>query len=784
MITRISRNKSPARRSRIPRTVLQGRIFAKRSSVSPSLRRVAAAIAAATLLLPRAGAQTSSVVEPRTATIPSVVVVGSAPLPGLGTPLSQVPSNVQSFGARSIAEQDAVGIPSFLDWNAASVTLNAPSGNTFQPDVSYRGFPASPLLGTPQGLSVYQGGVRINEAFADVVHWDLIPANAIASMQLLPGSNAVFGLNTLGGALAVNMKNGFRDSGTLGEAEGGSFGRKKVAAEAGGTSGQVGAFAAGEAIDEDGWRLHSSTRIRRMYAQAGVRLGDDDLGIATTLADNALNGTQALPVSMLSDPRQAYTWPDSTTNRLAFVNASWQRSSGDESLLAANAYYRRLSTNGVNSNVNGEYDPVTSPAEAFNVDSDALTQSWGGSVQWTARRAFGDVRHQFLLGAAVDAGTTTFAQSQQDATFVGDRETVGTAPYVLQTDVRTQVLYAGIYGGDTIALDPQWTISVSGRYNLARVSTRDRSGTNPDIDGTSDFRRFNPAVGVTWLSPGGLNAFASVGQGMRVPTPVELTCADPAAPCTLPNIFVADPPLKPVISTTWEAGVRGRIGEPVHFSVALFRTDLQDDIQFIGAGGSAVNAGYFQNVGRTRRQGLELAGGAAAGPFAVSGSYSYLDATYRTSFVENSPNNTTASADGTIVVEPGDRLPGLPQHTFRVRLDWNSGPWRAGASILAASGQYSRGNENNRDPGGSVPGYAVVAIDGAWRVTPDVELFVRVDNLLDVRYQTFGILGSNYFRGPDQSFAPALAGPEPFRSPGSSFGAWLGLRTRFPSSPR
>ena len=93
--------------------------------------------------------------------------------------------------------------------NAASASLNAPTGNPYQPDLTFRGFTASSLLGTPQGLSVFQDGVRINEAFADVVNWDLLPRNAVASMQLLPGSNPVFGLNTLGGALTMAMKDGF-----------------------------------------------------------------------------------------------------------------------------------------------------------------------------------------------------------------------------------------------------------------------------------------------------------------------------------------------------------------------------------------------------------------------------------------------------------------------------------------------------------------------------------------------------------------------------------------------
>ena len=145
--------------------------------------------------------------------IPPVEVIGTAPLPGLDTPVEQVPSNVQSFGARDIDRQRTGGVAEFLNFNANSTSLNSPTGNSYQPDISFRGFTASGLLGTPQGLSVFQDGVRINEAFADVVNWDLLPKNAVSSMQLLPGSNPVFGLNTLGGALTINMKDGFRYTG-------------------------------------------------------------------------------------------------------------------------------------------------------------------------------------------------------------------------------------------------------------------------------------------------------------------------------------------------------------------------------------------------------------------------------------------------------------------------------------------------------------------------------------------------------------------------------------------
>ncbi|MEO8344727.1 MAG: TonB-dependent receptor [Betaproteobacteria bacterium] len=707
-----------------------------------------------------------------------VEVIGTAPLPGMGTPLEQVPSNVQTFGTRDLDRQRTGGVADFLNLNANSVNINTPTGNSFQSDVSFRGFTASALLGTPQGLSVFQDGVRINEAFADVVNWDLVPKNAVASMQLLPGSNPVFGLNTLGGALTINMKDGFRYQGASADVSGGSFGRTALSADMGGNNGIGAGYAAVEGIDDNGWRDHSSSRIRRMYARGNVHLANNDFNLALTLADNYLEGTQALPVSMLDQPKQAYTWPDTTDNKLTFLNANWQNTVAPDTIVAANAYYRQLRTTGYNSNVNGDYAPPDQPYQAFNIYTSATTNSWGASLQATLQRNWWGVGHQLVAGLALDSGRTSFTQSEQPAIFVADRDTVGVGDYEPGNDVSATNRYAGVYIADTIMISPQWSVLLAGRYNTARITTQDRSGETPAIDGTNTFRRFNPAAGITWTPDTQVNAFASFSQGMRAPTPVELTCADPEAPCTLPNIFVADPPLKPVLATTYEAGMRGRVGASSFYSAAIFRTELTDDIQFIGVGSGAVNAGYFQNVGKTRRQGVEITGGTTLGEVRLVWRYSLLDATFQTAFRESSPNNSTADAAGLIYVQPGDRLPTLPRNAFRLRADWAHGPFALGATLAAFDSQIARGNENNADPAGRVPGYALVALDASWNVAPEWQVFARVDNLFNRTYQNFGILGANYFRGPGGTFDTSLAGPEAFRAPGAPIGAWIGIQYR------
>jgi len=190
-----------------------------------------------------------------------------------------------------------------------------------------------------------------------------------------------------------------------------------------------------------------------------------------------------------------------------------------------------------------------------------------------------------------------------------------------------------------------------------------------------------------------------------------------------------------------------------------------------------VYAGFFQNVGRTRRQGIELTAAQKFGPFGVVARYGFIDATYRTGFIEHSPANSTADANGDIEVQPGNRIPGLPRQTLRLRLDFEpTTTWSVGANVIVNSSIWSRGDENNQDASGPVPGYTVVNLDGRVRVTKNVELFARINNLFDREYSNFGVLGENVFTGPGRSFDPANGVNESFRGLGAPRGAWVGVR--------
>ena len=713
--------------------------------------------------------------------LPRIDVIGTTPLPGLGTPLKDVPANVQVYTSQEMGKQRQGNLAEFLEHNPTSVTVNAAQGNPYQTDISFRGFTASPLVGVPQGLSVFQDGVRINEPFGDVVNWDLLPQSAIASIQLIPGSNPLFGLNTLGGALSIYTKSGSLYPGGAVELSGGSFGRRTLQVEHGGESGAWDWFLTGNVSKDSGWAAHNPSRVRQFFGKLGWQTERDDVDLSLTAADNRLEGTQTLPASFFDDIRQAYTYPDINKNQLAMLALKASHFISDDVLLGGNAYLRRYRNHNVSSNVNDEFgsvDPVTGAADdvqALN-DRSAIEQtSYGLGLQLTLNRELAGRSNQLVLGASGDFGRARYTLESQPANWDASRGAVASGDFEPETNAKTTTRNLALYAMDTLALSPRWSLTASGRYNDARVTIRDQSGVNPDLDGDHAFRRLNPALGLTFNPSPALTAYASYNEGVRAPTAMELTCADPAAPCKLPNSFLADPPLKKVVAKTIELGARGKAGE-ASWSAAVYRTELLDDIQFISSGG-AINAGFFQNVGRTQRLGLELTGATKWGPVGLVARYSAIEATYRTGFLEHSPANSSADANGDIVVASGDRIPSIPRQTLRVRVDVDaSAALSLGANLVASSSSRLRGDENNQDAHGAVAGYAVVNLDARWKLARQVELFARVNNLFDRRYSNFGILGQNVFANAARSFDPANPVAEPFLGVGAPRGAWLGLR--------
>ena len=725
---------------------------------------------------------------------PTVEVIGTTPIQGIGVPVSQVPANVQSVTGADIQKQKTLDLSEYLDSNLGSVTLNQGQNNPFQPDVNFRGLTASPLLGTPQGLSVFFDGVRVNEPFGDVVNWDLIPQNAISTVTLIPGSNPVFGLNTLGAALSVNTKSGFQYPGASVTLSGGSWGRKAAEFEYGAHGDKADIFLAGNFVDEVGWREHSPSRIETVFGKVGWQREDTDVDVSLMLADNTLQGTQALPIGWLDTPTQAYTWPDSNENKVAFINARASHFLSAERLLAGNVYYRRYTNNNFSSNVNDDCKTAAGNCnpgilagganpQAFNDNSSIVTNGYGTSLQLTLLGDLGARKNNLTVGASADLGKTHFTQNEETADFTSDRGTVGSGVTTLQTDVDTTNAYYGLYFTDLVSFSERWHLTLAGRYNWANVTIKDNTGLEPQLNGDNTFKRFNPAAGLNFTPSAALTGYVAYSEGMRAPTPVELTCANPAAPCRLPNNFLADPPLEPVVAKTVEVGARGRWTDNFGWSAAAYRTDLDNDILFISSGG-AVNAGYFQNAGKTRRQGLELGIQGRVQKLNLAVNYGYIDAIFDSPLTLNSPNNSSKDANGDIQVSPGDKIPGIPTQSVKVRVGYDfTEAVSAGVNVMAFSSQYARGDENNQDVNGKVPGYVLVNLDAQYQPTRQFLFFGRINNVFNTDYETLGVLGQNFFNGPGRTFDASNVTSNQFLSTGAPRGIWVGVQYTFDPKP-
>ncbi|HJY76799.1 MAG TPA: TonB-dependent receptor, partial [Burkholderiales bacterium] len=389
----------------------------------------------------------------------------------------------------------------------------------------------------------------------------------------------------------------------------------------------------------------------------------------------------------------------------------------------------------------------------------------------------GGRKNQLTIGGNFDSARTRFTGESQPADFTPDRGTTSSEPFGIDTSVTARQQLYSLYAQNILSVTEAWSVTLAASANGSRVRIEDTSDTQPELNGDHSFFRVNPAAGVAWSPRRGDTWYANYSEGMRAPTPIELTCADPAAPCRLPNIFLADPPLKKVVSRTLELGLRQALGANLRVSAALFRTDLSDDIQFISTSGATINAGFFQNVGDTRRQGLELALEGGTGRLRFAARYARVNATFESPFTAFSPNNSAADAAGDIHVEPGNRIPGIPRDALKLRGELDAFERATfGATLLAFSSQYARGDENNHDRNGPVPGYALLNLDARWRFQADWELFATMTNLLDRTYASFGVLGANFFTGPGNTFDAGNVQPEQFRTPGLPRAAWIGLR--------
>ena len=716
--------------------------------MTPRWQLLAAALAAAHI---RAGAA-----EP--ALLATVEIVGTAPLSGLGIERRLLPYALQSATGERIGEDYAVHLGDYLARNFNGVNVNEISGSPFQNDLTYRGFRASPVLGTAQGISVYLDGVRVNEPFGDVVNWDMLPEAALGSVQLVSGSNPVYGLNTLGGALAMAGKSGATHPGTGAALSVTDAGRRRVdlmhgAAGGGGWHSFIGATL----FDDDGWREHSQGRLGNMYLKAGRAAGADAWSVALLGGSSSLRGNGLLPDAMAAQNRRAsYTFPDQTRNRLlqVTVNASHRFDVATE--LSALVYARSSRRETVNGDV--EDDEGDGPDGVFNTTS-TRQRGQGASALLGMRRG----AHRIEAGATFDRSTVRFAQFEQAGLLSATREVLPDpdAQRAPASSVVGSAYASGLFASDTWHAAPTLHVTASARFNRATVGNTLTSARGQQPHEQFTYSRLNPSLGVVFEAGHGWSLTANAAQGNRVPTVIELGCADPQQPCQLPVGLQSDPYLKQVVARTLEAGARYQ-RRTASMSASLYRTANRDDILFVSSGLS--RQGYFSNFARTRHQGLDLSARTSAGPATLQASYNYLDAAY------DAPG-VLFTGLRTVRVERGAALPGLARHTLKLIAQWHvSDRLKVGADAQAFSSMPTQGNEDgllaDLEPGVAaqaadvrVRGYALLSLRASWEPGAQWELYARLTNVFNRRHASFGAVGRNVFADADANTNTRFVAP-------------------------
>ena len=752
--------------------------------------------------------------------IARVEVLGVVPFAGTGSDPRQLPYAVQTLDREALRDAQGGNLVATMARRLHGVNVNEIVGSPFQADLTYRGFRASPTLGTGQGLSVYLDGVRVNEPFGDVINWDMLPEAAIGRLWLVPGSNPLYGLNTLGGAIALETRSGLADPGFEGALTIGEHGRRRADLAYGvrGADGWHG-FAAATLFDEDGWRAQSAGHLGNLFVKAGREGRDSDwqltlLGGRSRMLGNGLVPSYRIedgepePGLYEADRRAVYTFPDRTRNRLlqGAFRLTHRLAQGSE--LTASAYARNSRRETVGGDVGDAYaDYALDCAGGFHPDGSPVdpgdcgfTRAQGAalhpaSLNTTSTRQIGrgasidlarrQGRHRFNLGATWDRGRVDFAQYEQDAFFTSARGVEADPDEEREpaSSVTGTTRALGVYAAATLALAPATHVTASARYNHARVANTLTTEDGPRAPEAFTYRRLNPALGITHVRAG-LTWFANIAQSNRVPTVIELGCADPDEPCRLPVGLQSDPYLKQVIARTLEVGLRTG-GERRGVNATLYRTVNRDDILFGRAGAS--RAGYFSNFARTRHQGVDLGAHGQWGAWRARADYSYLRATY-------DADGTLFTGARTVMVRPGTPIAGLPRHTLKIGLDWDLRPDLAlGADLQAVSHAASQGNEDGliadaRDDGEvrradwSVRGHAVLNLHASWQPAPRWELFARVNNVLDRRVESFGAIAVDMFP-QGRLLQPHLGAVEPaharFVAPGAPRTLNAGLRYRF-----
>ena len=754
----------------------------------------------------------------------TVDVIGTSPLPGILIDRKDVPNTSQKITETQIQENLTKTITDLMNENFSGISVKDLQNGAFQKNVDYRGYTASPLLGESQGISVYLDGVRINESFGDTVQWELVPENAIKQIDLM-SSNPAFGLNALGGSLALTTKKGldFKNKEFVDTVNKyGSFNYTSELMEYGYGTDTFGTYTSIELERDGGWRDHSDGEISRFYTNYGFEKDSYDINFSFLGGNTDLNGNGVTPIELLQKDREAvFTWPDKTSNKMSLFYGNSNFYTANDGIVSTNFYHKRLYRTTYNADeVDAEECAEDSAADATEIKNDygfddaplcgednsagdygiildqfgnaiesndeirkygllnktfTTTTTMGGALQYDNFFNIYDKTHKLTFGTSYDQAKTYFRSQGFLGTLTNERtvtplfnsdgipielvaeqehDGAGNDPEdkergdVGPAEVTGKLNVYGVYVSDNFQYNDKLVLNNGLRANLAFIELIDNFTTptytrTAFINGDHRYFRVNPSLGFVYNYTNEIALLANYREANRAPSPVELSCADPAAPCRLPNAFVADPPLEQVVTRGAELGIRNNYNTDnynINLSAIGHFSQNSEDILFVSSG-TGLSSGFFKNFGKTNRLGFDLSLRAEKNKqkkgFQTSTiNYSYLKATFQSAHTLPAANHPNGSND----VEAGDIIPGMPLHKINAKTTYGlNNKFNISLGALGATGVYLRGDESNQL--NKTSPYVVFNIESKYQPTKNINIFARVDNILDSKYETMGVLG-------------------------------------------
>jgi len=675
------------------------------------------------------------------------VVVSSTRLPDAPVDARTLPSKVTVITAEDIRKTGAKTVQEAIQW-ATGIVMYDQVGNAFQQTIDLRGYNGQPVPAT----TVFVDGVRMNEPDFNTVNFDLIPFDTIERIEIVPGASAIYGKNAMGGAINIITKRGSDKHQATGETLLGSFNRQRYTINASGPIGKFDYYGNFARETESGYRDESAARISRFFGRLGYRpTSDTDLTVSYTYVNDHLQQAGSLPISQAEiNPKSNFTPGDFFASETNVVRFTGRQALPLGFSLNVNGFYRKLNQDQFTAS-----QPFFPGGDLPQATNQILTESKGGTAQLTQDAGFFGHRNTLVIGSEFtrnDFGNSRFSQ-------VGAFTSSGLG----STD--EDVL--GAYVQDTLNIASRFILTAGIRYDHDQISFIDNN--NPSNSGDKRFSRATPRVGLTYLFTPRTSVYFSYGEAFRTPTFNELFAL---------GSFGSNPNLKPVHSRNYEVGVKSALGTWGEATVALYRADVRDEILIVCGDPFTCGQTTFatnQNIDRSRRQGIETTLKARYNQYIdVTVNYTYTQATIESDLTLNpfffGPGGFTPYVEQ---VKKGSSFPLVPKNRLGVTGNYHPVD---GLTIslqgLYVSTQFMINDEQNTQP--RLPGYFVLNSRVSYeRPVPGGRLagFVMLNNMLDQRYSTSGIIAANNLTGGGDV--------ERFVVPAPSIAVYGGLSYRF-----